>query len=179
MNPVDWDDGPTRSFPRNQNPDRQNVVEDAWSTDVGRTAFCDAAGRAVDAAQSGAGVEWKELGCPSGNLPMNDSGVEEPDGEPLEMDEEDPELARKRKELRAIEERILFKKAAIALKSVEPLMMKSCNNSTTSFALQNRVNLILQQKHPGRFLSTVSDLQYIVGSSCCRSVFYFEKHFSS
>lgn len=44
----------------------------------------------------------------------------DPDGQLYEPDKEDPELKRKRIELQLIEERILMKKASLALKNVDP-----------------------------------------------------------
>ncbi|KAM7393609.1 hypothetical protein PAMP_020467 [Pampus punctatissimus] len=76
-------------------------------------------------------------------------------------DEEDAELTRKRKQLREIEERIMCKKVAIALKTVEPIVKKaspsySCNDQSATCkdaSLRDRVNAILQQRHSLIFLT--------------------------
>ncbi|XP_068445265.1 micronuclear linker histone polyprotein-like isoform X2 [Clinocottus analis] len=156
MNPVDWEDVTIRPVQRNLQNVVEDIMEDASRANEKWNTYCKHAGHTVDEAQHSIGenVGWKELTPPSHNFYINNSEVEEPDGEPLQMDEEDPELARKREELRAIEERILLKKAAIALKTVETTSPDfSCNESPPCFALKDRVNLILQQKHPGSFLA--------------------------
>ncbi|XP_029004382.1 zinc finger protein 318-like [Betta splendens] len=90
------------------------------------------------------------------------SQVDDPDGEPLEIDSDDPELTRKRNELRAIEERIVQKKVAIALKNVEPFVTMTipgfCDQESSTYegeTLRNRVNVILQQRQSLGILSKV------------------------
>lgn len=109
-------------------------------------------------------VGWERPSPPSHDFQNKQSTFEDPDGEPLEMDEEDPELARKRKELKEIEEQIMQKKVALALKHVEPFVKKttpgfSCSEQSATRkgeTLRDRVNLILQQQHSLGFLSKVS-----------------------
>lgn len=97
------------------------------------------------------------------------------DGEPVEQSEEDLELVRKKRELQLIEEQILYKKVAIALKKAEPfLQMKtfqtrdqeqvdfSQSKRTLEYEnveplrenvpLKDRVQAILQLKHPHGYL---------------------------
>ncbi|KAI9527978.1 hypothetical protein NQZ68_026020 [Dissostichus eleginoides] len=100
-------------------------------------------------------VEHERLSPSFHNVYIKDSEVQDPDREPLPSDEEDPELSRKRKELREIEERIMFKKAAIALKAVEPTLPNVSSNAATckGATLKDRVNVILQKRNPARFNS--------------------------
>ncbi|XP_031722975.1 uncharacterized protein LOC116394208 isoform X1 [Anarrhichthys ocellatus] len=175
MNPLDWDHGAVRSFQRGLSPNHQNDVynsmEDASVTNEEWHTFCKYARRTADETQSSMG--WEELSLPLHNVYTQDSEVEDADGEALEMDEEDPELARKRKELREIEEQILLKKAAIALKTVEPFVKSttspdfSCNESASCIGatLRDRVNLILKQQHPASCLSKVRSPKERMNSS--------------
>lgn len=83
------------------------------------------------------------------------------DGVGLEVERVDVELARKRKELEEIEERIMHKKVAIALKQAKPLVESLSSgfyagiDHSNSLSLRNRVHQILQQQHPAGFLSQV------------------------
>ncbi|XP_078121479.1 uncharacterized protein LOC144527384 [Sander vitreus] len=176
MNPVDWD-AILRTVQKNLDPNHQNYVnnsmENAPRTNNERDTYCEYSRHTCDARQSSMG--WEGVSPPlSLNLYIKESDVEDPDGAPLELEEEDPELARKRKELREIEERILLKKAAIALKSVEPLVKKttpsdfSCNEQSSACngaTLKDRVNAILQQRHPAGFLSKVRSPRERMNSS--------------
>ncbi|KAF1395541.1 hypothetical protein PFLUV_G00012570 [Perca fluviatilis] len=176
MNPVDWD-AILRTVQKNLDPIHQNYVNDSMEnaprTNNDRDTYCEYSRHTFDAPQSSTG--WEGVSPPlSLNLYIKDSEVEDPDGAPLELEEEDPELARKRKELREIEERILLKKAAIALKSVEPLVKKttlsdsSCNEQSSACkgaTLKDRVNVILQQRHPAGFLSKVRSPRERMNSS--------------
>nr|XP_040043374.1 uncharacterized protein LOC120825686 isoform X3 [Gasterosteus aculeatus aculeatus] len=178
MNPVDWNHAASESLQRSLIPDRRTEVNsrgvDSITSEEWRT-FCRYARRTVDEAQSlvGGNVAREELRVPSRNFYVKDAEVEDPDGESLEVDEEDPELKRKRKELREIEEQIMFKRAAIALKTVEPLLKKTTspdfflNESATCnvASLKDRVNLILQRRHPSGFLSTVRSPKERMNSS--------------
>lgn len=108
-----------------------------------------------------ANVGWLRPSPPAQNSPDKQlNPAEDPYGEPLEMDSEDPELTRKRNELREIEEQILQKKVAIALKNVEPFMKKTvpgfCNEESTACTLRDRVNRILQQRQTVTVLRKVS-----------------------
>ncbi|XP_030002477.1 uncharacterized protein LOC115427887 [Sphaeramia orbicularis] len=94
------------------------------------------------------------------NWRSEESAAEDPDGKPLEMEDEDPELIRKRRELKAIEEKILLKKAAIALKMVNPFAKRmtlpelSCDEQSAKCdgtTLRDRVNAILHQHHPPNY----------------------------
>lgn len=83
------------------------------------------------------------------------------DGACLEVERVDVELARKRKELEEIEERIMHKKVAIALKQAKPLVESLSSGFHTGFdqsnssSLRDRVHRILQQQHPAGFLPQV------------------------
>lgn len=107
-----------------------------------------------------AGTE--QLSPPLHNWRSEESAAEDPDGKPLEMEEEeeDPELVRKRKELKAIEEKIMLKKAAIALKMVTPFVKTlnlpglTCDEQSAEHngtSLRDRVNAILHQHHPPNY----------------------------
>lgn len=85
--------------------------------------------------------------------------VEDPEGQPLEEAELDAELARKKKTLREIEERIMHKKASIAMKAVSSTPpgvsgdkhLARCEGGT----LRDRVNQILGQRQHLSYLSKV------------------------
>lgn len=83
------------------------------------------------------------------------------DGASLEEERVDVELARKRKELEEIEERIMHKKVAIALKHAKPLVESLSSgfhagfDPSDSLSLRDKVHRILQQRHPAGFLSQV------------------------
>lgn len=62
-------------------------------------------------------VRWKELSPSSHHVHSKVPEVEDPDGEPLPYSEEDVELARKQQLLREMEERIMHKKATLAMKT--------------------------------------------------------------
>lgn len=63
-------------------------------------------------------VGWKEISPSSQHVYSKAPEMEDPDGEPLQGSGEDAELARKKKQLREIEEKIMHKKASIAMKAV-------------------------------------------------------------
>lgn len=166
MNPLDWEDA-LRRLPRNLEPNHQSGVINSTGACTTRDTYCEFSRYTADEPHSSMGVNvgWKELGSPSHNFYSKESEVEDPDGEPLAMHEEDPELARKRKELREIEAQIIRKKVAIALKIVEPIVKKttspgfSSNEQSTTCkgpTLRDRVNVILQQRHTLNFLTKVS-----------------------
>lgn len=92
-------------------------------------------------------VASREPSHPSQNFPA-------PDGQPLE-DDEDPELARKKRELHELHEQIIQKKATIAFKAIDFIKknpselhapddeeFETCNLET----LRGRVTQILQQR---------------------------------
>ncbi|XP_059192388.1 uncharacterized protein LOC131974190 [Centropristis striata] len=168
MNPLDWDVSHTL---RNLHPNHQNNVHNSMDN-MPRTynewgTYCEFSRHTVDEAQRSeeVNVRWQGPSPPTHNFYNKDSEFEDPDGGPLEMDEEDPELSRKRKELQHIEERIILKKAAIALKTVElfvtnPVPSDSSNDHSAPCrgeTLKDRVNVILKQRHPPSFLSKVSE----------------------
>lgn len=164
MNPLDWDT--IRKLSTHHQNDVNNSMENASRTNKMWDTHCEPLRHTADETQTSRGVNvgWKGLVPPLNNFYMKDSEVEDPDGQPLVMDDEDPELARKRKELREIEERIMFKKASIALKTVEPFVKNTTppdfyNQSATckDASLKDRVNVILQQRHPPSFFSKVSN----------------------
>lgn len=165
MNPLDWEDALQR-LPRSLDSNHQSGVNKSTER-ASRNTYCQYSRHTVDEAHSSMGVNVgrKKLSPPSHNFYNKESEVEDPDGESLEMDEEDPELARKRKELRELEEKIMRKKVAIALKTVEPIVKKTMSpgfsyneQSATckSAMLRDRVNVILQQRHSLSFLTKVS-----------------------
>ncbi|XP_047434171.1 zinc finger protein 318-like isoform X1 [Mugil cephalus] len=102
------------------------------------------------------GVGHKELSRPSHSVYSSRLKDGDPDGEPLEILEEDAELERKRKRLREIEEQIIYKKASLALKTIGSFVKEatppgdSCNKQPDT--LKNRVNTILLQRHSPSFL---------------------------
>ncbi|XP_034543789.1 uncharacterized protein LOC117815890 isoform X2 [Notolabrus celidotus] len=92
---------------------------------------------------------------------LTESEADDPDGEPLLMEDEDPELARKRQELREIEEQIKQKRVSIALKKGEHIVNKATLDFSTNResaecegpTLRERVNAVLQKRHPDSLLS--------------------------
>ncbi|CAI5679026.1 unnamed protein product [Oreochromis niloticus] len=118
-------------------------------------------------------VRWKELSPSSHHVHSKVPEVEDPDGEPLPYSEEDVELARKQQLLREMEERIMHKKATLAMKTQfvetppgvsgdkQPAM---CVGQT----LRDRVKEILMQR---QYLSYFSKVQLARErrSSSCRS----------
>ncbi|KAK1886754.1 Regulatory protein RecX [Dissostichus eleginoides] len=159
MDPIYWD--AIRAIQRNLHPNHQNdinnSIEDAPRTNIEWDTYCEYSRHTVGEAQSSmrVNVEHERLSPSFHNVYIKDSEVQDPDREPLPSDEEDPELSRKRKELREIEERIMFKKAAIALKAVEPTLPNVSSNAATckGATLKDRVNVILQKRNPARFNS--------------------------
>lgn len=163
MNPLDWGAAILR-LQGSLDPNHQSVVENSMEnpprTSNDLTAYYQYSKYTVDGTHSSQGVNvtWKGLSPPSYNLDSNHSEVDNADGEPLEMDEEDPELARKRKELREIEEQILRKKASLALKKFVKTVPPDCNEQSDTCegeTLRQRVNVILQQRHSLGFLPKV------------------------
>ncbi|XP_033986079.1 uncharacterized protein LOC117482181 isoform X1 [Trematomus bernacchii] len=159
MDPIDWD--AIRAIQRNMHPNHQNDVnnsiENAPRTNIEWDTYCEYSRPTVGEAHSSmiVNVEHERLSPSFHKVYIKDSEVQDPDGEPLPSDEEDPELSRKRKELREIEERIMFKKAAIALKAVEPTLPNVSSNAATykGATLKDRVNVILQKRNPVGFNS--------------------------
>lgn len=164
MNPLPWEDDLSR-LPGNLD---RNSSGSATTT---RDTYCQYSTCTANDPHSNmeVNVGWKEPSPSSHNMYSKESEAEDPDGAPLEIDEEDPELARKRKELREIEEQIKRKKFSIALKTVEPIIKTishtyssneqsgSCKGAT----LKDRVNAILQQRHSISLVSKVSSGQII------------------
>lgn len=173
MNRLDWEDA-VRRLQKNVDPNHQSDVNNS----MGHTSrtnnlwenFRNYQMYTVNEPHVSmrVNVGWERLGPPSHDFQNKQSTVEDPDGEPLEMDDEDPELARKRKELREIEEQIMQKKVALALKQVEPFVKTttlgvSCNEQSATRkgeSLRDRVNVILQQRHCLSFLSKVSSRRH-------------------
>ncbi|XP_014895602.1 uncharacterized protein DDB_G0284459-like isoform X2 [Poecilia latipinna] len=92
------------------------------------------------------GVAWKEPSSPSQNSP-------DPDGNPfISEDEEDPELARKKRELQELHEQIMHKKTNIAIKAIEMIVKNPDSPDDQEFdtynpeSLRDRVTEILQQR---------------------------------
>lgn len=169
MNRLDWEDAARRLQtdvdPHHQGVDNNSMVH-ASRTNHPWLNFNTYQMYTVDEphVSMSANVGWERLDPPSLDLQSKQSTVEDPDGEPLEIDEEDPELARKRKELREIEEQIMHKKVALALKHVEPFVKKTAPGFSSSEqsatckgeTLRDRVDVILQRQRSLSFLSKVS-----------------------
>lgn len=170
MNPFEWEDVIER-LRRNQDPNHQAIdnstVENASRSHNDWDTPCQYSRYTVDKPRNrvlGVNFGSEELNAPSHTFYMKDSEVKDPDGELFEMDSDDPELTRKRKELREIEEQIMCKKVAIALKTVKPIVQTSPafpsnkhSDTCNSASLKDRVKVILQQRHPVSFLSKVSN----------------------
>ncbi|XP_035494517.2 uncharacterized protein LOC118313264 isoform X2 [Scophthalmus maximus] len=154
MNPQDWEDA-MRKLQRSLHQNDSGVhkrMGDALRTNRGGDTSCDYPRYTVDEPHNGMGVSvgWEELSHPLHNSFNQESGLMNADGEPLEVDVEmdDLELARKRKQLRGLEEQILFKKASIALKTVEPGLSSDQQSAARKGAtLRDRVSSILQQRN--------------------------------
>ncbi|XP_008405029.1 uncharacterized protein LOC103463440 isoform X2 [Poecilia reticulata] len=136
------------SFPTQRlEPDQQRLVNinriervpritDHWQTRPMYTAVQPHSG----------GVAWKEPSSPSQNSP-------DPDGNPFNSeDEEDPELARKKRELQELHEQIMHKKTNIAIKAIEMIVKTPDSPDDQEFdaynpeSLRDRVTEILQQR---------------------------------
>ncbi|KAK2919476.1 pinin-like [Channa argus] len=167
MNPLSWGDAVQR-LQRNVHPSEQNCINmgNASSTNNECDPYCEYSRYTANEPHNTieVNVDWEDLNPSSHNFCNMQPEFEDPDGEMLEMNNEDPELARKRQELKEIEEQIMQKKVALALKTVEPILMKTtpgfsgnqqlaaCNGET----LQDRVKRILQQRHSLSFLKVQS-----------------------
>lgn len=101
-------------------------------------------------------VGWKGLRPASQKFYSEASEVEKPKEELLEIAEVDAELARKRIELREIEERIMRKRASIALKKIVLIEKNEQPPTCKGAALRGRVKAILQQRPSLSSLSHVS-----------------------
>ncbi|XP_029364702.1 uncharacterized protein LOC115047722 [Echeneis naucrates] len=167
MNPPAWEDA-FRRMQRHLAPPPYRAVNDL--------IYCEHSPCTADKSHNSTGVNvgWEELCPPSHNSDSKESEGQDPDGEPLEIDEEDAELMRKWKELREIEERIIFKKAAIALKTVEPFVKQtaapglSCYDQSATCqggTLRDRVNRILKEQRSLGFLSEVGSSKRRMNSS--------------
>ncbi|KAM3623979.1 uncharacterized protein V6R79_017619 [Siganus canaliculatus] len=166
MNPSDWRDASRRV---RVDPYHQVVVNNSTRNTSGTNRDWDAyhkyTTRTVHISQNellGVDLGSQALSAPSDSFSTKESEEEDPDGEPYEMDPEDPELIRKRKELEAIEERIKQKKVSIALKTVTPFLKQLSPSGSASNdpsfvhegpTLKERVNAILQKRHHFNFPS--------------------------
>lgn len=137
MNPH-WDDGRRRQEPQHLKSILKKVPKPA--EDWRRNSQCP--GPAVDEPST----------LQQGLDPVRDGAC-------LEVERVDVELARKRKELEEIEERIMHKKVSIALKHAKPLSLSSGFHAgfdqSSSSSLRDKVHRILQQRHPAGFFSQV------------------------
>ncbi|KAG7238218.1 hypothetical protein INR49_031133, partial [Caranx melampygus] len=161
MNPLDWENAFGR-LEKHLDPNNscvQNSMGKSLRMNTDSSTYCEYSRYTVEKPHNGMGVNvgWKDISSSPPNFYRKEPGFDYPDGEPLEVEEEDSELARKRQELREIEERILMKRAAIALKAVEPFENNPEQRSATCHgeSLRDRVNLILQQRHSVSFLSKI------------------------
>lgn len=154
MNPHDWGNayGGLEKHPYNSCV--QNSMGQPFGMSTNSSQYCDYSRYTVEKPHNGT---WKDISSTPADFYREEPRFDDPDGEPLDIEEEDSELARKRQELREIEERILMKRASIALKAVEPFANNPEQSSTRhGESLRDRVNLILQQRHSVNFLSKVS-----------------------
>ncbi|KAK7930748.1 hypothetical protein WMY93_007143 [Mugilogobius chulae] len=100
------------------------------------------------------GQTWQLLqNCPSAEEEPEDELEGDSDGQPYESDEEDPELARKRKELQVIQEQIMLKRAFLALKTVDHkkvnpgICTEVARGRESNEPLRDRVKVILRQRN--------------------------------
>lgn len=162
MNPLDWEStfGRLEIHLDPNNSCVENSMGKHLRMNTDSSTYSECSGYTVEKPHNGMrlNVGWKDVSSCPPNFYRKEPGFDDPDGEPLEIEEEDSELARKQQELREIEERILMKRAAIALKAVEPYVNSPELGSATcrGDSLRDRVNLILQQRHSVSFLSKVS-----------------------
>lgn len=162
MNPPDWEStfGRLEVHLDPNNSCVQSSMGKCLRMNADSSTYCEGSGYTVGKPHNGMrlNVGWKDVSSSPPNFDRKEPGFDDPDGEPLEIEEEDSELARKQQELREIEERILMKRAAIALKAVEPYVNGPDQGSATcrGESLRDRVNLILKQRHSVSFLSKVS-----------------------
>ncbi|RVE76557.1 hypothetical protein OJAV_G00009750 [Oryzias javanicus] len=140
MNPHDWSDSVQRLHPFSEAHhlrDAGSSERVPWSEaelDLHRERLC--------------GSDPRKPSPPIQNRNEFEPGY--PDGEPMVLEEEDPELQRRKKELQEIEERIMYKKAFIAVKTIGLLEKKSLDkqlNTDQGETLKERVTAILQ-RHP-------------------------------
>ncbi|XP_030583239.1 serine/arginine repetitive matrix protein 1-like [Archocentrus centrarchus] len=113
MNQREWNDAVER-LQRLLEPNfhsMENVSRSNWDT------YCEYPRYTVPEPHR-SDVGWKELSPSSHHVYSKAPEMEDPDGEPLQGSGEDAELARKKKQLREIEEKIMHKKASIAMKAV-------------------------------------------------------------
>ncbi|MEQ2270664.1 hypothetical protein XENORESO_007494 [Xenotaenia resolanae] len=149
MNPYDWRYS-TQRLQTHLEPDHQRVISSSSSMGrVPRIAGDWEIHPMHTAVQPHSRiVSCRELTPPSQNFP-------DPDGKPLNLEEEDPELARKKRELQVLHEQIINKKATIAIKAIEMIVknpsetdapdddeLETCRPET----LRDRVREILQQR---------------------------------
>lgn len=127
MNPLHWEDAFQRLH-RDQDPNHQTVnnriVDSTSGTDV-HWPYSRCSKYTDDEPQNrllGVKLGSERFSFPSQNFYTNESELEELDGEPMRMDEDDPVLPRMRKELREQEKQILRKTFAPALKTVKPFV---------------------------------------------------------
>uniref|UniRef100_UPI003AAB64C5 uncharacterized protein n=1 Tax=Centroberyx gerrardi TaxID=166262 RepID=UPI003AAB64C5 len=129
MNPLDWE--------HIQRRQRRDLEPKQWSgvdqntgnvsrTNSDRDPYCRYTLEEPHTSM-GTNEEWEHHSPSSHNLYSQEEygAFMDPDGEPVEMSEEDQELARKRRQLQEIEEQIMLKRAAIAMKKVEPFLKKN------------------------------------------------------
>ncbi|XP_074521453.1 uncharacterized protein LOC141787110 [Halichoeres trimaculatus] len=165
MDTLLWDAIQSLRSCRNQQNVDNNSMCNASVTDSNQNAYREFSGHIVGKPQSSASgsEEWKGPTSTSYDYYNQESEAEDPDGVPLLIEDVDPELARKRKELHEIESRIKQKKVSIALKTVEnvvnyPTEAPSTNGESDECegpTLKERVHAILQHRRPNSSLSKV------------------------
>lgn len=149
MDPLQWDDGRRRQEPKPHN--LKSILKKGTKTDDDWRRCSQnpgPAGEEPSNARHGFTAGEQSLGLVTDDARLATEIV-------------DMELARKRKELEEIEERIVHKRVAIALKQAKPLVESLSSGlpvgfgQSSSASLRDRVHRILQQRHPAGFLSQV------------------------
>ncbi|XP_022049040.2 zinc finger protein 318-like [Acanthochromis polyacanthus] len=168
MNPHEWKDAVER-LQRHLEPNHQSAVNSSMGNTSASSnnwnTYCDYTARYAGVEPHGSNAGQMDPSPPSPIVYRKDSKLEEPDGEAVKMNE-DEWLARKKQQLREIEERIIHKKASIALKTVGHLVnTTTADVSCKSETLRDRVNVILQQRCPLGFHSKVQSRKDRTNSS--------------
>lgn len=111
-------------------------------------------------------VRWKELSSSSRHVHSKVPEVEDPDGEPLPYSEEDVELARNKQLLRELEERIMHKKATLAMKTPPGVSGDEQPAMCVGQTLRDRVKEILMQRQYLSYFSKVRSTEYSQSKVC-------------
>ncbi|KAM4612389.1 uncharacterized protein ACJ7VT_012928 [Polymixia lowei] len=134
MNPDEWEyiqQRHRRDLDPKRWTDTEEMSRNVSRTDIERDPYCSYSRYTLKephASMERTDTEWKHHIPFShrrynlGSAAFTSDRDPDPDGDPIDMSEEDQELDRKRKELQEIEEQIILKKASLALKKVEPFL---------------------------------------------------------